>query len=59
MKLNVLAPALLLAAFVIADPAAAQRRGRNPNAPPPKEGEEVTVSFAPEDLLVLESESAN
>jgi len=26
----------------------------NPNAPPPKHGEAVTVSFAPEDLLVLE-----
>jgi putative spermidine/putrescine transport system ATP-binding protein len=26
----------------------------NPNAPPPKHGESVTVSFAPEDLLVLE-----
>ena len=35
MKLTVLAPALLLAALVIADPAAAQRRGRNANAPPP------------------------
>jgi putative spermidine/putrescine transport system ATP-binding protein len=29
----------------------------NPNAPPPKHGEKVTVSFAPEDLLVLESEA--
>jgi len=28
----------------------------NPNAPPPKHGEKVTVSFAPEDLLVLEGE---
>jgi hypothetical protein len=35
MKLTVVAPALLLAALVISDPAAAQRRGRNPNAPPP------------------------
>jgi putative spermidine/putrescine transport system ATP-binding protein len=26
----------------------------NPNAPPPKHGEDVTVSFAPEDILVLE-----
>jgi putative spermidine/putrescine transport system ATP-binding protein len=26
----------------------------NPNAPPPRHGEKVTVSFAPEDLLVLE-----
>ena len=26
----------------------------NPNAPPPKHGDPVTVSFAPEDLLVLE-----
>jgi hypothetical protein len=34
MKLTVLA-SLMLAALVIADPAAAQRRGRNPNAPPP------------------------
>jgi putative spermidine/putrescine transport system ATP-binding protein len=31
----------------------------NPNAPPPKQGEKVTVSFAPEDLLVLEGEAAN
>jgi putative spermidine/putrescine transport system ATP-binding protein len=31
----------------------------NPNAPPPKQGEKVTVSFAPEDLLVLEGEPAN
>ena len=31
----------------------------NPNAPPPKHGEKVTVSFAPEDLLVLEGEPAN
>ena len=31
----------------------------NPNAPPPKHGEKVTVSFSPEDLLVLESEPAN
>ena len=31
----------------------------NPNAPPPKHGERVTVSFSPEDLLVLESEPAN
>jgi putative spermidine/putrescine transport system ATP-binding protein len=31
----------------------------NPNAPPPQQGEKVTVTFAPEDLLVLESESAN
>jgi putative spermidine/putrescine transport system ATP-binding protein len=28
----------------------------NPNAPPPKLGEAVTVSFSPEDLLVLEAE---
>jgi hypothetical protein len=35
MKLTVLAPALLLAALVIADPTAAQRRGRDANAPPP------------------------
>jgi len=28
----------------------------NPNVPPPKEGEKVTVSFAPEDLLVLEKD---
>jgi putative spermidine/putrescine transport system ATP-binding protein len=28
----------------------------NPNAPPPKHGDKVTVSFAPEDLLVLEGE---
>jgi putative spermidine/putrescine transport system ATP-binding protein len=26
----------------------------NPNAPPPKHGESVTLSFAPEDILVLE-----
>jgi putative spermidine/putrescine transport system ATP-binding protein len=26
----------------------------NPNVPPPQRGDEVTVSFAPEDLLVLE-----
>ncbi len=31
----------------------------NPNAPPPKHGEKVTVSFAPEDLLVLEGEAPN
>jgi putative spermidine/putrescine transport system ATP-binding protein len=31
----------------------------NPNAPPPKHGESVTVSFAPEDLLVLEASEAN
>jgi putative spermidine/putrescine transport system ATP-binding protein len=31
----------------------------NPNAPPPKNGEKVTVSFAPEDLLVLEGEAAS
>jgi putative spermidine/putrescine transport system ATP-binding protein len=30
----------------------------NPNAPPPKHGDKVTVSFAPEDVLVLESENA-
>ncbi|HXS80770.1 MAG TPA: hypothetical protein VN818_10815 [Gammaproteobacteria bacterium] len=37
MKLTVLASAVVLAALVIADPAAAQpqRRGRNANAPPP------------------------
>src|SRR3712207_5086117 len=35
MKLIVLAFAALVAALVVADPAAAQRRGRNPNAPPP------------------------
>src|SRR5688572_8883720 len=35
MKLTVLAAALLLAALVIADPAAAQRRGRAADAPPP------------------------
>ena len=35
MKLTVLASALMLTALVLADPAAAQRRGRNPNAPPP------------------------
>ena len=35
MKLTVLVPVVLLAALVIADPAAAQRRGRNANAPPP------------------------
>ena len=28
----------------------------NPNAPPPKQGDKVTVSFAPEDLLVLDGE---
>lgn len=31
----------------------------NPNAPPPKHGEQVTVSFTPEDLLVLEGEAPN
>ena len=31
----------------------------NPNAPPPKLGEPVTVSFAPEDLLVLEGAEAS
>jgi hypothetical protein len=35
MKLTVLASALVLTALVVADPAAAQRRGRNPNQPPP------------------------
>ncbi len=35
MKPTLLASTLLLTALVIADPAAAQRRGRNPNAPPP------------------------
>jgi hypothetical protein len=35
MKPIVLASALVLATLVIADPAAAQRRGRNANAPPP------------------------
>src|SRR6187549_646630 len=35
MKLTVLVPVVLLAALVIADPAAAQRRARNANAPPP------------------------
>ena len=29
----------------------------NPGAPPPKHGDPVTVSFAPEDLLVLEAEA--
>jgi putative spermidine/putrescine transport system ATP-binding protein len=29
----------------------------NPNVPPPKHGDKVTVSFAPEDLLVLEGEA--
>jgi putative spermidine/putrescine transport system ATP-binding protein len=31
----------------------------NPNAPPPKAGEKVTVSFAPEDILVLEGEGSS
>jgi putative spermidine/putrescine transport system ATP-binding protein len=31
----------------------------NPNAPPPKIGEAVTVSFAPEDLLVLEASESS
>ncbi len=31
----------------------------NPNAPPPKHGDKVTVSFAPEDLLVLEGAEPN
>ena len=31
----------------------------NPNAPPPKHGDKVTVSFAPEDILVLEAEEAS
>ena len=35
MKLTVLVSVCMLAALVIADPAAAQRRGRNPNLPPP------------------------
>jgi hypothetical protein len=35
MKLTVVASVLVLAALVLADPAAAQRRGRNPNLPPP------------------------
>jgi hypothetical protein len=35
MKLIVLAPALMVAALIICDPAAAQRRGRNANSPPP------------------------
>ena len=26
----------------------------NPNAPPPKQGDKVTVSFAPEDILILD-----
>ncbi len=30
----------------------------SPNTPPPKHGEKVTVSFAPEDLLVLEGSEA-
>jgi putative spermidine/putrescine transport system ATP-binding protein len=30
----------------------------NPNAPPPKRGEAITVSFAPADLLVLDSPGA-
>jgi putative spermidine/putrescine transport system ATP-binding protein len=30
----------------------------NPNAPPPRHGDKVTISFAPEDLLVLESDGA-
>jgi putative spermidine/putrescine transport system ATP-binding protein len=30
----------------------------NPNTPPPRHGEKVTVSFAPEDVLVLEGEPA-
>jgi putative spermidine/putrescine transport system ATP-binding protein len=30
----------------------------NPNAPPPRHGDKVTVSFAPEDLLVLEGEGS-
>jgi len=29
----------------------------NPNAPPPRHGDKVTVSFAPEDILVLEAET--
>jgi putative spermidine/putrescine transport system ATP-binding protein len=29
----------------------------NPNAPPPRHGDKVTVSFAPEDILVLEAEA--
>ena len=29
----------------------------NPNVPPPRRGDKVTVSFAPEDLLVLEDEA--
>jgi hypothetical protein len=35
MKLPVFVSACLLAAVVVVDPAAAQRRGRNPNLPPP------------------------
>jgi hypothetical protein len=35
MKLTVFASVLLVAAVVVADPAAAQRRVRDPNAPPP------------------------
>jgi putative spermidine/putrescine transport system ATP-binding protein len=31
----------------------------SPNAPPPKLGEQVTVGFAPEDLLILESAEAD
>jgi putative spermidine/putrescine transport system ATP-binding protein len=31
----------------------------NPNAPPPKHGDKVTVSFAPEDILVLDNAEAN
>ena len=31
----------------------------NPNSPPPKVGETVAFSFAPEDVLVLEGEPAN
>lgn len=31
----------------------------SPNAPPPKLGEQVTVDFAPEDLLILDSTEAN
>jgi putative spermidine/putrescine transport system ATP-binding protein len=30
----------------------------NPNAPPPRHGDKVTVSFAPEDIMVLDGEAA-
>jgi putative spermidine/putrescine transport system ATP-binding protein len=30
----------------------------SPNAPPPKQGDKVVVSFAPEDVLVLDGAPA-